>query len=296
MSLQNKTLAFIGAGNMASAIVNGLLNQRVAVPSDLACLGGSDDTARLLSERTGIRVCADLPELLAGADLVVLAFKPQHLSSADPRLVELTAGKLVLSILAGKPLSALARVFPRARNLVRTMPNTPGQIGAGITGWCSQSPLSAADTTLVQSLLNALGRHVTVNESQIDAITAVSGSGPAYVFEFTAALREAEEAKSASEDKLQPLRDAIAELRLKEQAARLAHETAHELALATVVGSAKLMEQTGTEPEELRNRVTSPNGTTFAGLQRMAARDFRGMIRETVLAAKARSEELSRDS
>ncbi len=265
-------IAFIGAGNMASAIVNGLLNQRVAVPSDLACLGGSDDTARLLSERTGIRVCADLPELLAGADLVVLAFKPQHLSSADPRLAELTAGKLVLSILAGKPLSALARVFPRARNLVRTMPNTPGQIGAGITGWCSQSPLSAADTTLVQSLLNALGRHVTVNESQIDAITAVSGSGPAYVFEFTAALREAG------------------------IAAGLSHETAHELALATVVGSAKLMEQTGTEPEELRNRVTSPNGTTFAGLQRMAARDFRGMIRETVLAAKARSEELSKDS
>jgi pyrroline-5-carboxylate reductase len=124
----------------------------------------------------------------------------------------------------------------------------------------------------VQSLLDALGRHVAVNESQIDAITAVSGSGPAYVFEFTAALREAG------------------------IAAGLSPEAAHELALATVIGSAKLMEQTGKEPEELRNQVTSPNGTTFAGLQRMAARDFRGVIRETVLAAKARSEELSKDS
>ena len=264
-------IAFIGAGNMASAIVNGLLNQQVATPSDLACLGGPDDTARLLSARTGIRVCADLPELLDGADMVVLAFKPQHLASADPRLAGLTDGKLVLSILAGKTLSALARVFPRARNLIRTMPNTPGQIGAGITGWCSQSALSAADTAIVQSLLNALGRHVAVNETQIDAITAVSGSGPAYVFEFTAALREAG------------------------IAAGLSREAAHELALATVIGSAKLMEQTGKEPEDLRNQVTSPNGTTFAGLKQMEARDFRGVIRETVLAAKARSEELSKD-
>ncbi len=264
-------IAFIGAGRMASAIVDGLLNQRVAAPSDLACLGGKDDTARLLSERTGIRVCADLPELLDGSDLVVLAFKPQHLSSADPRLAQLTAGKLVLSILAGKPLSALARVFPLARNLVRTMPNTPGQIGAGITGWCSQASLSAADTALVQSLLNALGRHVAVNEAQIDAITAVSGSGPAYVFEFTAALREAG------------------------MKAGLDRETAQMLAVETVLGAGRLMAHTQAEPEDLRNQVTSPNGTTFAGLKRMEARDFRGMMLETVLAAKARSEELSKD-
>ncbi len=264
-------IAFIGAGRMASAIVTGLIHQRVAAPADLACLGGDDDTARTLVARTGIRLCDDLPALLANADLVVLAFKPQHLASADPRLAELTAGKLVLSILAGKPLAALAKVFPRARNLVRTMPNTPGQIGAGITGWCSLAPLSADDTALVQSLLSALGRHVAVDESQIDAITALSGSGPAYVFEFTAALRAAG------------------------VAAGLPPEAAHDLALATVIGSAKLMEHTGAEPEELRNQVTSPNGTTYAGLQVMEQNDFRGLLRDTVLAAKKRSEELSRD-
>jgi pyrroline-5-carboxylate reductase len=263
--------AFIGAGRMASAIVAGLLDQHVAAPADLACLGGDDDTARQLVARTGIRLCADLPALLDGADLVVLAFKPQHLADADPRLAALTAGKLVLSILAGKPLAALAKVFPQARNLIRTMPNTPGQIGAGITGWCSREPLSAEDTALVESLLGALGRHVAVDESQIDAITAVSGSGPAYVFEFTAALRAAG------------------------IAAGLTPEAAHDLALATVIGSAKLMQQTGTEPEELRNQVTSPNGTTYAGLEVMRAKDFRGLIRDTVLAAKKRSEELSRD-
>ena len=264
-------IAVIGAGRMASAIVTGLIHQRVAAPANLACLGGDDDTASTLVARTGIRLCDDLPALLADADLVVLAFKPQHLASADPRLAQLTAGKLVLSILAGKPLAALAKVFPRARNLVRTMPNTPGQIGAGITGWCSLTPLSADDTALAQSLLGALGRHVAVDESQIDAITALSGSGPAYVFEFTAALRAAG------------------------VAAGLSPAAAHDLALATVIGSAKLMEHTGTEPEELRNQVTSPNGTTYAGLQVMEKNDFRGLLRDTVLAAKKRSEELSRD-
>lgn len=264
-------IAFIGAGRMATAMVTGLLDQHVASPADLACLSGEDDTGRQLSERTGIRLCTDLSGLLGGADLVVLAFKPQHLTSADPRLAELTSGKIVLSILAGKPLAALSTVFPHARNIVRTMPNTPGQIGAGITGWCSRTPLDQSDTVLVQSLLSALGRHVAVDESQIDAITALSGSGPAYVFEFTAALRAAG------------------------ITAGLDPAAAHELALATVIGSAKLMEQTGIEPEELRNQVTSPHGTTYAGLQVMAAKDFRGLILETVLAAKARSQELSRE-
>lgn len=257
---------------MATALVTGLLNRHAATPADLACLGGDDDTAARLSALTGITVHPDLPALLADADLVVLAFKPQHLASADPRLADLTAGKLVLSILAGKPLSSLHAVFPRARNLVRTMPNTPGQIGAGITGWCSLAPLPPLDLTLVTTLLDALGQHLAVPESQIDAITAVSGSGPAYVFEFTAALRAAA------------------------TAAGLSPEHAHTLALATVIGSAQLMAQSTTDPEELRNQVTSPHGTTHAALERMRALGFRDLLRDAVLAAKHRSEELSTDA
>ena len=187
-------------------------------------------------------------------------------------LAGLTAGKLVLSVLAGKKIASLARVFPRARNLVRTMPNTPGQIGAGITGWCVRDPLTAADRATVETLLGALGQSVEVAEPQMDAVTGVSGSGPAYVFEFAAALRDAG------------------------VAAGLEPATAQKLAVETLLGAARLLARKNIEPETLRNQVTSPNGTTFAGLQRMAARDFRGLIRETVLAATARSEELSRDS
>ncbi len=265
-------IAFLGAGNMATAFTEGLLAKNAAVKSALVCFSASGRSAAALAEKTGILQARSLVELLAGADTVVVAFKPQHLATADPALAELTAGKLVLSVLAGKKIASLQRRFPQARNVVRTMPNTPGQIGAGMTGWCVAAPLTAADRATVETILGALGKSVEVAESQMDALTGVSGSGPAYVFEFAAALRDAG------------------------VAAGLAPEIAQQLAIETLLGAARLLARKNIEPEVLRDQVTSPNGTTFAGLQRLAARDFRGMIRETVLAAKARAEELSQDS
>jgi len=264
-------IAFLGAGRMASAIVDGLLAKKICGPAELACLGGGRSTAAALAARTGITMAADLAALLASADTLVLACKPQQLAALDPRLADLAAGRLVISILAGKRLGRLAQAFPRARNVVRAMPNTPGQIGAGVTAWCPLQALAAADRALIDAILGALGQVVEVVEPQLDAVTGLSGSGPAYVFEFAAALRDAGEA------------------------AGLPRATAWRLARETVLGAAKLMAQSPLEPEELRNQVTSPNGTTYAGLQRLAAGDFRGLINETVLAATARSEELSRD-
>jgi pyrroline-5-carboxylate reductase len=265
-------IAFLGAGNMAAAIVEGLLAKNASAASDLVCFSASGKTAAALAVKTGIAQAHSLDELLASADTLIVAFKPQHLAGADPRLADLTAGKLVVSVLAGKRVATLVKTFPRARNLVRTMPNTPSQIGAGITGWCVRDPLAPADQTTVDTILGALGKAVEVVETQMDALTAVSGSGPAYVFEFAAALRDAG------------------------IAAGLNTETAQKLSVETLLGAARLLARMNIEPETLRNQVTSPNGTTFAGLQRMAAGDFRGLIRETVLAAKARSEELSQDS
>ena len=264
-------IAFLGAGNMAAAIVEGLLAAG-AVKADLVCLGGNGRTAAILAGKTGITVASSLNALITGADIIVVAFKPQHLATADAQLVQLTAGKLIVSVLAGKRLSSLSRIFPQARNIVRTMPNTPGQIGAGITGWCSLHPLSAEDRAALDAILAALGVNIEIDEAGMDALTAVSGSGPAYVFEFAAALRDAG------------------------IAAGLTPDIAQTLTVETLLGAARLLARKKIEPELLRNQVTSPNGVTFAGLQRMAARDFRGLIRETVLAAKARSKELSTDS
>lgn len=264
-------IAFVGAGRMASAIVDGLLSKKICAPAELSCLDGGDGTARELATRTGITEAPDLATLLAAAETIVLACKPQQLAELDPRLADLAAGKLVLSILAGKRLARLAEVFPRARNIIRSMPNTPAQIGAGISAWCSLQPLTPADRGAVDAILGALGKVVALEEPDLDAVTGLSGSGPAYVFEFAAGLRDAGEA------------------------AGLPRAIAWQLALETILGSARLMARTGTEPETLRDLVTSKGGTTFAGLQRMAARDFRGLLKETVIAATERSKELSKD-
>lgn len=256
---------------MASAIVGGLITKGAYTPAHIACLGGADNTAAELAARTRITATNDLAALLDGAQTVVLACKPQQLAALDARLATLTEGKLLISILAGKRLARLAQTFPHARNIVRAMPNTPGQIGAGVTAWAALKPLAPADALIIGDVLGALGKSVAVEEPQLDAVTGLSGSGPAYVFEFAAALREAGIAVG------------------------LSRETAKLLAIETLFGAAKLLVQSPDEAETLRDQVTSPNGTTYAGLQRMAARDFRSLIAETVRAAAVRSEELSGD-
>ena len=263
-------IAFIGAGRMASAIVDGLISGNSENVERLICYSASGTSSAAMSERTGIRRARDLPELLANANIVVIAFKPQHLASADPRLAALTENKLVVSVLAAKTLVHLKNVFPRARNIVRTMPNTPSAIGAGITGWSAAEELTASDRTAIVSMLQSIGQELEIPEDKIDALMGVSGCGPAFVFEFTGALRDAG------------------------ISAGLTAEEAEKLAIETVLGSARLMARSSESPEVLRDQVTSPNGTTYAGLQRLVAHDFRGIMKEVVLAAKARSEELAR--
>ena len=265
-------IAFLGSGNMASAMVDGILAQKLASAAELSCLGGSGGTAQALADRTGIRLAGSADQLLEGADALVVAFKPHHLTHLDKRLARICDGRLVLSVLAGKRLHSLWQAFPHARAIVRCMPNTPSRIGAGITGWCTDKPLGAADRVLVERLLGALGKTIEIPEENMDALTAVSGSGPAYVFEFIAALREAG------------------------TAAGLGAGVAETLALETVLGAAKLLEHRKIAPETLRDEVTSPNGVTFAALNRLKAGDFRTLIKETVAAGKARAHELSKDA
>ena len=264
--------AFLGAGNMASAMVDGLLANGAVAKSDLVCLGGLGRSAAGLAARTGIGLATSLEDLTSRADTVVIAFKPQQLAAADPKLAQLTSGKLVISVLAGKRLARLATTFPGARSLVWAMPNTPARIGAGMTAWCSRTPLGGTDRATVDALLGALGNAVEVDESLMDIAAAVSASGPAFLFEFAAALRDGGVAGG------------------------LPPETAKALAVETVLGAARLLARTGTDPEELRRQVTSPKGMTLAGLTRMETRDFRGVMKEAILAAKARSEEMSKDA
>ena len=265
-------IAFLGAGNLASAIVRGLLDEKVCTAPELFCLSKNGESARKLAAETGITHEPDLARLLGAVDLVIVAFKPQSLATADPRLAELTRGKLVLSVLAGKTLATLAKTFPHARNLVRTMPNTPAAIGASFTPYCSLTPLSLDDRTLVGRLLDALGQYVALDEKYFDALTAVGGSGPAFLFEFVAGLRDAGIAAGLPED------------------------LAYRAALETTLGASRLLSRGDQTPEVLRDKVTSPNGTTAAGLRVLANRQFRETLKETILAATRRAGELSRDA
>jgi pyrroline-5-carboxylate reductase len=151
------------------------------------------------------------------------------------------------------------------------MPNTPAAIGAGITPYCTLTPLAAGDRAIVEKLLGALGQHLELGEEHMDAVTALSAGGPAFLFEYVGAMRDAG------------------------VAAGLPRATAQKLAIETVLGSARLLARDGGEPEVLRDKVVSPNGTTFAGLQVLAARQFRETIKETILAGTRRAGELSRD-
>lgn len=254
---------------MATAMVEGLIAKGAYSSGQISCIGGAGGSAAKLAAATGIKLALSLDELLENADALVVAFKPQNLGTADPRLAALTQGRLVISVLAGKTVAAHGVHFPKARNLIRSMPNTPGQIGAGITGWCSREPLGPEDRAILDKVFGALGVDIELPEPQIDAFTAICGCGPAYVFEFAAALRDSA-------------------LKMGFDAA-----TSRMFAVETLLGASRLLARQGVDPEVLRSQVTSPNGVTAAGLRTMADRDFRGMMRDAVLAAAARAKELS---
>lgn len=262
-------LAFIGAGRMAGAIVRGILKQGTWEASRISCTGARDGTAEALAEDTGIACTYDLADLLQEAGWVILACKPQQLAQLSDELTTLTKGRRILSILAGTTLERLREVFPQAANLVRAMPNTPGMIGAGITAFSPLQALSSEETVEVRALLEALGEAVPMPEAALNAVTGLSGSGPAYVFEFIAALRDGG------------------------IAAGLEAQTAYRLALKTVQGAAALLEAVPETPETHRSWVSSPGGTTLAGLAVMEKAGFRETLKETVLAATRRAEELA---
>lgn len=264
-------IAFIGAGRMASAIVKGLLEKEHYLPEEIACTCGNDPTGPALSEATGIHFLPDITTALYETEALVLACKPQQFNAIDQTLADAASGKLVLSILAGTPLSRLSDKFCHARNIVRTMPNTPGQIGAGVTAYTPLRELSGKDNSIVENTLSSLGNFHEVEEADLDAVTALSGSGPAYVFEFAAALRDAG------------------------VNAGLSVELADALSIDTLLGAAMLLAESSESPEDLRDAVTSPGGTTAAALQVMQEGHFRDLINHTVSAAKARSIELAKE-
>jgi pyrroline-5-carboxylate reductase len=264
-------IGFLGGGAMASALIGGLRAAGVEA-AQLRAADPDPSRRKLLEEEHGIETCADNASLLLAADAVVLAVKP---SVALPALETLRGapereGPLWISIAAGIPLAAIELALEAPVRTVRAMPNTPALVRAGATAICGNARATAADLTLARSLFESVGVCWTApNESLLDAVTGLSGSGPAYVFVF-----------------LEALGDAGVRMGLPRDAAYL-------LAFQTVLGAARLAIEGGQHPAQLKDQVTSPGGTTIAGLERLEAGGLRAAVHEAVAAATQRSRELA---
>jgi pyrroline-5-carboxylate reductase len=270
MSVEH-TIAFVGAGNMAGALIRGLVGTGT-VPAD-RIIASDPDQGRLgsLEEELEIRVTNDNVEAVQEATVVVLATKPQVFEQVLPGLAAaVNADTLLISIAAGISTRIIERAFSSGSRVVRTMPNTPALVGAGATAIAAGAHATNEDLELAETLFRSVGIAVRVPEEQIDAVTGLSGSGPAYVFAMIEALRDA------------GVREGLPE------------QTALQLASQTVFGAARLLLDGNEAPEVLRDRVTSPGGTTRAGLDALADAGFADAIIGAVRAATRRSVELGK--
>jgi pyrroline-5-carboxylate reductase len=260
-------LAFIGGGVMGEAMVRCILSKGVTNSEDIVVSDIAPQRRKVLTEKYNVRVTDANPTAVDDADVVVLAVKPQELNKVVAELRGLLAGQLVLSIVAGVSLDSLRHGLHYGR-LARAMPNMPAQIGEGITVWTAASDVTETQKGAIKSILGAMGEEIYVdNEKYIDMATALSGSGPAYVFLIVEALV-----------------DAGVHIGLPRQ-------LSEKLVIKTVLGSARAVELTGKHPAELKNMVTSPGGTTAEGLLELEKGGIRSLLSQAVIAAyeKARS-------
>ncbi len=269
MDLSEKTIAFLGAGNMAEALIRGLLHSKGTSPDRILGTARRPERARVLHETWGIRTSTDNLAACREADVVMLCVKPQVMD----RLVEqiapaIDASKLVISVAAGVPVEALERKLGAAARVVRAMPNTPALVGRGACAIAAGTHANEEDLQIATSIFDAVGITVTVEENLLDAVTGLSGSGPAYIFLIIEALTDAGVKVG------------------------LPRYTALKLAAQTLLGSAELLIQTNAHPGQLKDQVTSPGGTAIAGLHTLEAGGLRTTLINAVEVATRRAREL----
>lgn len=271
------TLGFIGAGNMAEAIARGLLRQAVYGPSEIKATDPNPERQRLFTDELGIACTEECQKAAASADIVILAVKPFVMAEALQQIGSMMKpGALVISIAAGISSKFIEETLANTQlpgggvRVVRVMPNTPMLVGKGMSAIARGRFASEHDLIAAERIFSAGGTTVRVPEDLMDAVTAVSGSGPAYVFYLTETLTQAG------------------------VAAGLTEAQAGQLARQTVIGSAELLAQSKDTPAELRRKVTTPKGTTQAAIESMQAADLQGIMTKAVAAAAKRAKELGR--
>jgi len=270
--MSNVRLGFIGAGKMASALARGFIEAKLATADSIAAFDPVAASGEAFQKTTGAKLLDSNKAVVAASDVVFLAVKPQQMLAVYDELSGTAAGKLVVSIAAGVTLAALSSgLGPKAR-YIRVMPNTPALVGHGASGYALGAGATAEDAALVERLLGSVGRAYKLDEKLIDAVTGLSGSGPAFVYVIIEALSDGG-------------------VRMG-----LPRDVATGLAAQTVLGAAAMVLETGLHPGVLKDQVTSPGGTTIAGLQALENGAVRGDLIAAVEAATRRAIELGKTS
>lgn len=266
--LKTKKLGFIGGGNMASALVKGLIHS--GFPANQIFVSDVDaDRLKAIADKHGVQVTTANHDVVAKCDVIVLSVKPQVIDRVLATIgKDVRPEQLIVSVAAGVPIGAMEARFPQGTRVVRTMPNTPATVDAGATAIAAGSSATTEDLAIARAMFSAVGRVVTLDESLLDAVTGLSGSGPAYVMLMI---------------------EALADGGVK---VGLHRDTALLLAAQTVYGSAKLLLETGEHPGRLKDMVTSPGGTAIAGLHTLESGGLRRTLIDAVEAATNRAAQL----
>jgi len=265
-----KKVAVIGAGNMGEALIAGMLASKAAAPEEIHATDVAAERLDQIKARYGIRTGTDNRAAASWSEIVILAVEPQVLDNVlDDLRAVLTEAKLILSVAAGYPIARIVSHLTPGVRVVRCMPNTPSAVRAGVSALAWVDTVSEEDERLARAIFESVGEGVVVEERLMDAVTGLSGSGPAYVFLIIEALADGGVKMG------------------------LPRDTALGLAAQTVFGAAKMVQETGEHPGRLKDKVTSPGGTTIAGLHELERGRLRTSLMEAVEAATRRSRELA---
>jgi pyrroline-5-carboxylate reductase len=269
--LSGRRIGFLGAGNMAEALIRGLLASHLVDAGSILVSDVRAERLQYFRERYFLKSFEDNCSLVAACDILLLAVKPQNMREVLREIKgALRSDQTLISIAAGTPTALIVEELQREARVVRVMPNTPALVLVGASALCLSPHATPEDLEVAKSIFSSVGKVAVVEEALMDAVTAVSGSGPAYVFLAMEALREAG------------------------MHLGLPAEVAQLLVVQTFLGAARMVDLTGEDPRTLRERVSSPGGTTLAGLKVLEERDFRGILQEAAEAAAHRSQELAR--
>ncbi|MBE7464603.1 MAG: pyrroline-5-carboxylate reductase [Planctomycetes bacterium] len=272
MDLSSRTLGLLGAGNMAEALVRGVIKSKLLPPQRMVVSDVAEARRQLFSLELGVRAVPTNREVCAAADLLVLCVKPQQVDEVleDLKPAFDVSRQVLGSICAGVTSARLERHLPAGARVIRIMPNTPMLVGLGASCLCGGKHTRDEDLRAYEALFSSAGIVLRVEEPMMDAVTGLSGSGPAYLFYLVEAMVEA----------------GVAEGFTPQQALQLASRTC--------LGAAKMLEDTGLAPDELRRRVTSPNGTTQAAVERLDADGVKSKVAAAIRRAAERSRELGK--